>query len=456
MLLHAGNSWTKIVSANDDEMQLCISLLSYKTAAFKGKVQYKSLLQLDLFPAGLTRKLVRAVRERGFAVEIVHRGKKDLIADGNSVDGISWVPREHQKIALDIIREHQRGLIQHCTGGGKGDLIGLLAALITGRVLIIAPSKKLQEDLYGRCKKFGVEAGRLGSGYSETSKRVVVAVDDSLKRLSKKDLESFDALMCDECHQAAAKTYYGPLMKCKNAQIRLGFSATALDRADKKGLFVVGALGETIHRYTPDQAAKDGVISTARLRMVRFWHSTLFNTEDYVDWDKQAIAEHTNRNLLLLRLVHSTDAPRIVFTRTKQHQAVLVEMIGSADCAFVNDQTPLPEMSRIIDRLRSGEVKTLISTPIFRQGVDIPELKTVINGAGGKATIDVIQKVGRGSRILQADGSRKETFDVYDINDLGCGCQGEIHKGCKWLHTHSSDRKAAYEKYGYKVEDYSL
>ena len=127
-------------------------------------------------------------------------------------------------------------------------------------------------------------------------------------------------------------------------------------------------------------------------------------------------------------------------------------MIGES-CGYVNDETPTDQANATVKKLRSGQIGTLVSTPIYRQGVDIPEIKTVINAAGGKATIDVIQKVGRGSRILQPDGSKKETFEVYDIKDVGCGCRGELHKSCEWLHKHSTERRKAYEKYGYTVEE---
>lgn len=729
MLIHAGNSYSKIISANEDELTLVKQLLSYRTASYMGRAQVQSLLKNSMFPAGLTRKLVKAVREKGFTVELVQRKRRDLIEDGYTIDGIVWEPRPHQAAALDAIRLRTRGLVQHATGclsgdtiieanragwsfkitirdlvkrlhsetigrgggppwnlsvpttvryrdndgyirlgvikdayysgvkttyilttecgkairatgdhrfltadgwkplsaisvtdqvfvrcsvpaknpesykkknylvvgglkyhpyagrrnikrgghsvarhrlvieaalnnltlpvyvdllrsgcaelsnlkfldpavfavhhvdenhknndisnlcvvahkehaaqhalnggwkhiterttlsrvvsitryqdedtydiemadephnfiangfvvhnSGKGDLIGLLAAKIKGRVLIIAPSQKLQRDLYERCRKFEVRAGRLGGGYRETKQRVIVAVDDSLKRLSDKDLETFDAILADEAHGVAATTLIRPIMKCINAEIRLGFSATPLDRSDKKGLFIVGALGETIHRYTPAQAAEDGVISKANLKMVRFWHTSMYRTGDYVEWERQALAENLARNLLITRMVTETASPRIVFTRTKAHQAELVKLIGSS-VDYVNDQTPPLVMERIIKKLQTGEVETLVSTPIFRQGIDIPALKTVINAAGGKATIDVIQKVGRGSRILQKDGSKKESFDVIDVYDIGCGCQGEVHKTCEWLHRHSTERQEAYEKYGYEVKVVSL
>jgi superfamily II DNA or RNA helicase len=378
------------------------------------------------------------------------------VTEGTRLSRVVSIVENIEAPTYDISMEDEphnflaNGFVVH--NSGKGDLIGALAALIQGRVLIIATSKKLQDDLVSRCRKFHVHPGQLGSGHNDVRKRVVVCNDDSLKKLSKHDLLSFQAVLADECHGVASKTLQSTIMKCVNAEIRIGFSATALDRADKKGLFIVGALGETIHRYTPQQAAADGVISKARLFMPSYQHRYLQDTETYVDWEKLAIASNPTRNLMILRLVHETKAPRIVFVRTKLHQQLLVELLGDS-CGYVNDETPTDKADHTVKDLRSGRIGTLVSTPIYRQGVDIPEIKTVINAAGGKATIDVIQKVGRGSRILQPDGSKKESFEVYDIKDTGCGCLGEIHKSCEWLHKHSTERRKAYEKYGYIVEE---
>jgi hypothetical protein len=88
---------------------------------------------------------------------------------------------------------------------------------------------------------------------------------------------------------------------------------------------------------------------------------------------------------------------------------------------------------------------------------------THANGPAARAGLvagDVIQKVGRGSRIRQPDGTLKESFEVYDIDDRGCGCgvRGEptsyLHKSCEWLERHSRLRRAAYEKFGYKPMEF--
>jgi superfamily II DNA or RNA helicase len=111
------------------------------------------------------------------------------------------------------------------------------------------------------------------------------------------------------------------------------------------------------------------------------------------------------------------------------------------------------DANRAVRQLVNGTVGTLVSTPIFRQGVDIPEIATVIQASGGKAVVDIIQKVGRGSRRHMKDGTTKDNFYVFDVLDRGCGCQGkQQHKGCQWLEKHSQERKQAYERFGYVVK----
>jgi superfamily II DNA or RNA helicase len=110
--------------------------------------------------------------------------------------------------------------------------------------------------------------------------------------------------------------------------------------------------------------------------------------------------------------------------------------------------------ARIKAGIENGAIQTLISGPIFKQGVDMRRIATVINAAGGKAVVDVIQKAGRGSRRIQDDGSHKESFMMVDFEDQGCGCEGKLHRSCEWLERHSRLRREAYERFGYKPQDF--
>jgi len=332
-------------------------------------------------------------------------------------------------------------------------LIAFLGArVIRERVLIITSSIKLVEDLYKRCLKFGLHAGRVGGGHKVKDARVVISTDDSLKVFSEQELLTFKAVLVDEAHGVAAGTLWKTLMRCLNAEIRYGFSATPLDRADRKGLYIVGALGGTIHRYTPMEAEKDGVISKCRLRMIAHVNPPSPTGAGYTDWESAAIAKNRARNQKIIKLAGDYPSPRMIFVRTEEHQAELVSRLGELFCVAVNGRSSPEELEAALQKLKTGAVPTLVSTPVLRQGIDIAEIKSVINAAGGKAVIDVIQKIGRGSRRMLADGTTKDDFWVVDLDDKGCGCQGG-HTSCEWFERHASQRRAAYRKFGYTVID---
>lgn len=452
MFLKVGYAWTKVVSATAAENSFLREYLSFSEKGAMGKLKTRRLLRPGrMFPSGLTSRMVRAARAQGFDVSMSVRA---LTIKLNEVYEFGdWKPRAHQRAALELLYQNPRGLIQHCTGSGKGDLIAFLAArALPCRVLIITSSIKLVKDLYARCLKFGLHAGRLGGGYKEKERRVVVSTDDSLKALTEAELASFGAVLVDEAHMVAAQALWTTLMRCLNAERRYGFSATPLDRADRKGLYIVGALGGTIHKYSPMEAERDGVISKCRLRMVAHENKPVSTATGYTDWESAAIATSPGRNQKVLRLIGEYPAPRIVFVRTKEHQAELVRRIGELFCVAVNDESSAEELDAALTKLKRGGVPTLVSTPILRQGIDIAEIKTVINAAGGKAVIDVIQKIGRGSRRNLANGETKDEFWVVDFDDRGCGCLGG-HKSCEWFERHSRLRREAYRKYGYTVID---
>jgi len=446
MLLRIGYAWAQVTGATPREQSFIQDYLTFTSVAFSGTEQRDTLLgPQGHFPAGLAPVLIRALRAREMHLEVVQRASPEVFKGAPDL-GYLW---PHQRAAMDVVLGGKhRGVIQHATGSGKGTLISALAGILTCRTLIVVPSKQLLLEMHARILKVaGMVSGRVGSGYRNLKPRVVVCIAASLKVLTKLQLQSFGAILIDEVHGAAAKSLYAPLIQCLNASVRLGFSGTPMDRADKKSLYIVGLLGELIHTFSPVKAAQAGIVAKCNLRMVPFEHKVHSTSGLYHQWEARAYAHNKARNLLCIRLIQRSPSPRIVFVRTKDHQRVLAKLLG-VGCLTVNDETPLAEIQVRIKAFASGAVSTLVSTPIFRQGVDIPEIMTVINMAGGKAVVDVIQKVGRGSRRHQKDGSTKDEFWVFDIEDRGCGCRGH-HTSCKWLDGHARERAQAYIRYGY-------
>jgi superfamily II DNA or RNA helicase len=115
-----------------------------------------------------------------------------------------------------------------------------------------------------------------------------------------------------------------------------------------------------------------------------------------------------------------------------------------------------------VRRLVHGDIDVLIANVIFQEGIDIPELQSVVNAAGGKSTIAAVQTTGRGMRRHDSTGREtKAEFFVYDVADRSCGCRyrgsdGKArygHAGCRWAERHTRGRMLAYRGEGYEVTE---
>jgi superfamily II DNA or RNA helicase len=94
--------------------------------------------------------------------------------------------------------------------------------------------------------------------------------------------------------------------------------------------------------------------------------------------------------------------------------------------------------SKILDRLTHDKLDVVVCSSVFQQAIDVPELRAIVNGAGGASVIATLQRLGRGTR--RAEG--KDSFELWDIVD----------RGNRWLERHSRERIRAYEGEGYTVE----
>jgi superfamily II DNA or RNA helicase len=91
--------------------------------------------------------------------------------------------------------------------------------------------------------------------------------------------------------------------------------------------------------------------------------------------------------------------------------------------------------------LQAGKEKAIITTTIYDDGVDLPDLRTLILAGGGKSTVANLQRIGRGLR--KAAG--KHEVLVIDFNDK----TGAI------LKRHSTARKKVWKDEGFNIEETS-
>lgn len=458
MLIQVGFSWAKLSRATVEEEAWVASYLTFKSSSYaQGDTEESLLISGRMFPAGLAGRVVRAAREAGMTVEVLQREPTLRPHDTMPIDRL-W---PHQAEAWRRSLAARRGIVQHATGAGKGTLIvytaeAILQGEVPGPVLVIVTSRKLLTEMRDR---FMAEMDRkvslLGAGFHDNPHRATVLVTTVPSILAHKNFpyDRWKAVLPDEIHGGAADGYRTVLHRLTNAEFRVGYSATPKSRHDKRTMHIYGALGEVIHSFSPTKAAEAGVTAEAHIVMERVLHPAHSVAGGYTAWEGRAIARNASRNKAVAVVARQAAKPGILFVRTEEHQRhvmAALEAEGVSAVAVNGKRMGVSECNRAVKLLVRGDVEVLVSTPLFRQGVDIPEVATVINAAGGKSVIDVIQKVGRGSRRHQKDGSTKDHFDVVDFMDAGCGCGGK-HASCRWLDKHSAERLRAYETFGFKV-----
>jgi superfamily II DNA or RNA helicase len=85
------------------------------------------------------------------------------------------------------------------------------------------------------------------------------------------------------------------------------------------------------------------------------------------------------------------------------------------DVKFIQGSSDIETRERIRNELNMGMVKTVISTTVWKEGINIVNLNNVINAGGGKSEIATIQAIGRGLRKT----ATKDMVRIFDFLDLG-------------------------------------
>ncbi len=461
MLIAVDNLRAYTKEAAPVELKWLDSILSFKDGSYKARMYGDGYMHLldkrnNSFPAGLVGAVRKRAKKDGKRVDLVDRRLRPVSPDPQAL--VDWL-RPHQVDALAAAKEHPRGVFHHVTGAGKTEIMVALTEVYPTRWLLLVNKKDLLYQIADRfAARTGERVGIIGDGKLQFDRRITVAMFQSLSsgmtgQLAKKFgafLQGIRAVGVDECHVTPAATYWRVMMSLPNAYYRYGFSGTPFSRGDQKSLYVIATLGPTIHRVSAEQLAGVGLLARPKIRLVPVTHQASTATT-WTSVYNECVVENPDRNAALVKIAKHAAKPSLLFVKSIAHGRTMTKLLEEAGlhAEFTWGEKKTPQRQAAIRRLVHGDVDVLICNVIFQEGIDIPELMSVIIGAGGKSTIAVLQDIGRGMRRHSMDGSVvKDEFEVFDIQDLGCGCRNR-HKSCKWLGRHTQDRLRAFaiEKY---------
>jgi len=412
-----------VIEATNDEVKGLKKLLSVKSEGARYSKAYRAKkwdgyfrlynVRNKTFPAGLI-DLVRK-KHKSLIVETVEDHKCEIDMERvHSFKGNK--PRSYQLDAVSNAFKSRRGILELPTGAGKTFILAMMAAVVKGKVLVVVPSKSLLTQTVEVLKeKLGERIGVVGAGEC-TIERVTVGIYKSVAMLEDYDLD-VSLLLVDECHHASADTYNAICSRSK-AYYRFGLSADALDQhnvqAEKKfkRAKIIGALGPILHLTKNKELKEGGYLAEATITFLPVEDPYADLPPDELSYDEAYCKYLCENNNLALKVKavcdKNKDAQILVIVKHIHHGEALHELIPNA--LFLHGELPKREIDEGIADFNDGFAKVLIGSPIFNEGVDVPQVDILINAAGDVAATK--QRLGRG---LRAKMGKENKVHVYDF-----------------------------------------
>lgn len=233
-------------------------------------------------------------------------------------------------------------------------------------------------------------------------------------------LDYFVAILVDEAHHVSKfNGTYGKILQKLISPIRLGFTATIPEKVEAKHA-LEGLIGPVVGELNIKEAVKRGVIAKPKIRIIKTpFSQQIKDIRKYADAYEKGIVYNENRNRLILKTaadyVKENKSVLILVVRTEHGKALtnLASEYFTKRLRFLYGATD--EELRLLskDLLKNKNLKCLITSVIWKEGVDVPSLDVVINAAGGKSEIATIQAVSR-SLTRTKDKEEGRVVDFFD------------------------------------------
>lgn len=386
--------------------------------------------------------------------------------------------RDYQIEAVREMFKVKNGMIKGGTGMGKSEILASWCKLTNKKTLIAFKNIKLAKEIVDRMKKAKIDIGIVQGNNIDENHNVVACTVQSVHKLKRND---YEAIIVDEAHNASQKRYQELLSR--NFEYRFGFSATPFNPKNKfKTSRVMAWIGDIIFDKPAKELIEKGhlarpiitfikidkVISKVKRQKTeklydedgkvlkdsngkikketKYWYENIekeINPE--VQWstaEQQGIVYNVYRNKIIKILANSL--PGTVLTLVKY-----VESHGEKlhkemeDALFLSGMDKIKERELAVEMLEKNEIKTIIASTIFDEGVSINNINNVILVGGGQSYEKTLQRIGRGMRLNHDHNGNitKSKVHIYDFYD-------ETHPTLK---KHSNTRIKFAEEEGYEV-----
>lgn len=332
-------------------------------------------------------------------------------------------PRPIQLEALKALREtrssgFRAGMVTMATGLGKTWLAAFDAAQMgVARVLFIAHREEIlkqSRNVFRQVMPTATMGLYIGEEKQPEADFVFATVQTMSRYLDQFPSDSFDYVVVDEFHHAAATTYR-KVIDHFWPRFLLGLTATP-ERMDGADLLALCADNSVFNC--------DLVEGIRRNELVPFHYWGVPDPVDFepIPWrngrfDPQALEaaiETQERAQSAFDEWQSRRGTRtLAFCASKHHSDFMSAFFfeRGVRCASVHSGPTSGPRHESIDDLRSGALEVIFTVDLFNEGLDVPDIDTVLMLRPTESPIIFLQQLGRGLRIKEG----KEALTIVDF-----------------------------------------
>lgn len=390
-------------------------------------------------------------------VEILQATQTEFIDDAKefiSLDlssSTEMEPYPHQQEALLAWKKAGRkGVVVLPTASGKTYLAQLAMQATPRTTLIVVPTLDLLHQWYAQMEAAfpDVEVGLLGGGSKDRS-AILIATYNSAAIHSETLGNRYALLIFDECHHLPTD-FFRRIAEDAIAPYRLGLTATP-ERTDGTHRDLDTLIGTIIYRKTPQELSGQAL---AEHKVVQI--KVKLSTKERETYDKaiktrnnflkesnislgsldgwQLFVQASARSVAGRRAMLAHREAKEIASGTDGKLRVLTELIcqhyPEPILIFTNDnatvyrisqeflipaithQTPVKERHEILKRFREGDYKTLVTSHVLNEGVDVPDAKVAVILSGTGSAREYVQRLGR---VLRKGKQPDKLAILYEV-----------------------------------------
>jgi superfamily II DNA or RNA helicase len=262
--------------------------------------------------------------------------------------------------------------------------------------------------------------------------------------------KQFDAVFVDEVHQLSTGNQVTKFVQDLPTLIRFGFTGT-LQEQDTNGAEdrwnIIGTIGPVLYFQRAHELQKDDFLAQLKIHAIELVHSSpvpySVNGDNFrqVHMLEQAYIEELEPyNNLIAGIANKVNGNSFVLFDHTKHGKELFEIVKkvcpSKQVFFINGSVAIEDRDDIKQTMVEHQDCVLVGNiKCVGTGLSIKNIRHIIFAINGKATVKIIQAIGRGIR-LHEDKERMYLYDVYH--------------NLKYSEDHFNHRRRLYEKH-YKL-----